>query len=669
MNNGEFYGSGEVNYIGENKSFPSELYRKPSEENSLGRELADLGRESTTLGKKRNVKRGQNEGGAKSLVEQVFNSIRSVATATVAVSAIVVTGTAISSTVNAELVSIDVGSSYVEYAIDVKDATDNLYMIVSSADEIYSEIKVEESGIKTARAEGLRPEWEYLLSLVSRDPVLGDITHFKHSFQTKKNLNFEPPDSYTGSYYLPDIESLSIDYADGSFTLPIRFENPEGRYCYLVTVSGEDGSLLEAYSGTDDEDFTVKIREGVDVYKLGFEIYGVGETEELLLVSEKIGDVVISMPRAEVTSTSIIGENLVRVNLEIADIDLVALRLDYPDGESEEITLTDGELLRGYKDVYLPETALSLVITPIITYGDTTRECESFAAEFKNNLEVDTFIRLGDGESEVSFNVRAITNQAYYLHISSDNGAVASGDYGFYDNITVPSGETVALTLYLTDGEGTKLSNEVTVSVNASSEGYQPSYTILNHPNPSEVGITYNDDGTINVYIYTGFSPLDEECYSLITLGAYSVRSREGLTVFEGLPNETYPLNYKVCYERGGVQYIVESVTPSGTVNEIGFREAYYLSGNEFSLYLGDPPTLDLDTLKILTSGGEEILISSGDFVTDEDGNLMLNITLKDSPEYVILSGMHSPFAKGLLHVDEYKGEAFIPFEFEITQG
>ena len=122
VNNGEFYTSREHNYVGENKSFPAEIYRKTAEENSLGRESADCGKEVTVLQEKKAGAKRTAGSSAKTLVDKVFKSLKGIATtAAVSVSAVVVTTTVMTNTMSADLISLDVGSDYVEYEVEISD--------------------------------------------------------------------------------------------------------------------------------------------------------------------------------------------------------------------------------------------------------------------------------------------------------------------------------------------------------------------------------------------------------------------------------------------------------------------------------------------------------------------------------------------------------------------
>ena len=307
MNNGEYYVSREDNYVGENKSFPAEIYRKVIEENSLGRETADRGREITTLQKRSGAEKRNKDGSNKTLIDKVFNSVKSIATtATVAVSAIVVSSTVMANTVNAELVDIDVGSDYVEYEMQISDMgeKDDCFVIVSSPSETIHESEIYENGLQSARIEGLNPEWEYTLSVVSRDGIVGDITCFQHKFQTEKHQEYAPdppPESYNGAYEIPDINNAAVDWSEKQMALPIVFENVDGKYFYRLRVTRENGALHRLIEGRESSIELIDISDEIDTYNFVFEIYGLGTNEEKLIISHDLGMRELARPTARVT--------------------------------------------------------------------------------------------------------------------------------------------------------------------------------------------------------------------------------------------------------------------------------------------------------------------------------------------------------------------------------
>ena len=681
MNNGEFYRSRENNYVGENKSFPAEEYRKPFEENSLGKELADGGEEVTTLQRTAKKPKNNKDGSAKTLIDKIFGSIKGIATAaTVAVSAIVVTNTVMTNTVDVDLLKMDVGYDYVLCGFEISDLDgEDCFVVVSSAGETYSETEIPDNGVYEVRADGLKPEWEYTVAVVSRDGILGDITHFEKKFQTAGQKAEEPtppdepqiippPDVYTGEYAVPDLGNVKVDWREKTLSLPIMFEKIEDKYLYRLFVTDDGGNEIAVIERDEGADAVINIMDDVDIYKFKLEIYGVGTNEEKLVASHDVGEYDVMRPTAEVTDILLTGENLVKVDLVSSNAESITLHTVYKDGSFEDVPLGADEIARGYINLAVPDTATVITVTPIIHTDGYDMTAEPFEKTFDENLEIETLVHLNDSYMSIDFHIRAITNGAAYLHVESSAEESITGDYGFYDgmaSVYYSEREQMAFTLYLTDEEGGKLSNEVSVTVDTAEPESIPDYT-FNYKNPHDVGVTYNDDGTVNVYIDTDFSCADESYYYRVDLGRYGIKSRDEIAVLKGLPNESYPITYSVCFERDGVEYSVMRVTPSGVVNEVYFSESCTLSENTFSITTWLPTKLDLNGIRVTSSGGEQIVIGESDFVTTVDGEMTATVTFDESPEYVILYAMISPYTMGLESVGEYEGSIYTPIEYEV---
>ena len=673
VNNGEFYLSREDNYIGENKPFPAEIYKKPQEENPLGKEAADNGREITTLQKKR-ARAKNGDGSAKSLVDRIFNSIKGVATtATVAVSAIVVTTTVITGAMNVEMSSIDVGSDYIEAQLEISDiGDDGCFAVLTASGELVEETEITEDGVHTVRFEGLLPECEYTLSVVSRSTVLGETVHLAEKLQTEKRQEYEPdppeppPDSYTGNLVLPDIGTAAIDWRTGEMTLPIQFEKIGDSFYYRLVVSDTDGNELQEIRGDDSITATVNITADVDEYKFTFEIYGVGESEVKLIASQELGTRTVARPTAEILGVSLVGQNLARVSFSLANADGLAIYI--PFGE-EGLAITAGQhsIECGYIDVSLPDTAMEISITPIITVDGYELTLDSFTHVFETNLELEAIVDISTGTKGIKFYLKALTNAAYYLHVvNTDTGEEMNLDfYGGFASMEYSEDALLNLSAYLTNDEGERLSNEVSLTVNTTAPT-EPSDYIMNYKNPSEVGVTYNEDGTINVYVYTDFESEDESYYSRITLGEYTAVTRDKVTVFRGLPNTSYSINYSVCFERDGQTYMAMTVTPSGMVNESYLSIGYELIGDTLTMTVYDESVINLDSITVTALNGEQITLSAGDFTLDEYENRVATVTFATAPELVTVNAQVCPFARGLELIEEFEGSVYTEYTEEI---
>lgn len=571
MNNGEFYTPREYNNTSEYMHFPAETYVKPFEENPLGPEEAKLGDEATTLQPTPKAAKG---GAPKSLIDSIFNSIKGVATtATVAVAATVVTTTLVLAAPSVEMISLDVGSDYVEYEIQIDDLDENedYAIVISTSNEEDVEIEIDESGTYKNRVEGLKPNWEYTLSLVCRGTSLGDVVHFSVKFQTLKHTE-----------QLPD-------------------PPPE----------------IPAYTP----------------------------------------------PRVTVTGAEIIGINKIRIDFTHEGVtEKTALKFDilFGDMTTSTVALTADDLSRGYVETAM-ETSDTLTVTPITTatwYGEEkVTECESFTHTFPTTLTVDATVSFYDG-SVILYPV-GIMNGAKYLSVrSTENPYEELQMLGSTIVLWYSTVGEITYTVYLTNDNGDVLSNEATVTVKTDLEIENPEYSFT-YLNPGDINVTYNSDGTINVYLDTMFECDDPSVYYQITLGNYRYVSRDPIARIEGLSDATYPIYYDICVEVDGTLYSVFRTNPSGSVNEQYYYVEGLADGNTFKLTLFDEYMyVDPSYVRLVSSAGEELILGHGDLVYNSEGfYYKCEVEFTEEYEYVTVYAYVNSNLKTIDGIDGYIGD------------
>lgn len=581
MNNGEFYNSNEYNSVSEYAQFPAELYIKPKEENKSGNETADLGKEATTLQRKTNAK--AENGNHKTLVDKIFNSIKTVATtATVAATALVVTTSFVTNAPKVDLVSLNCGADYVEYELEIDELQEDVaYSIVISAPtQEESKTPLTGNGNYKRRIDGLKPDWEYTLKVVSEDAILGEVTHYQIKFQTLKYVdNEEPPP--------------------------------------IVNVSNVEIS-------------------GLDEIQIYFTTENVNENSE------------------------------------------ITLNITYGDSTENDLVLTDTDLENGYATTYM-YSSNSLTITPYVTTlknGEQKEtECAKYEQVFDSTLFVETKIGLTAAYSykSVTFYPTGITNGAQNLMvISSEDPSTPELLWLGSELFIEYSSETeVTYTLYFANDEGDALSNEITVTLDTSVIAPDVDYT-FNPVNTGDVGITYNDDGTINAYLNTNFACENEDIYYQVTLGRFRYKTREAIARIEGIPDETYPLIFDICFYVNGQQYSFYRTSLSGVVNEASV-ESYInsaIGGNSLSLqfYSINDIYLDFNNLKAVSSTGEEIILSESMFTFDDiNSTHELTIEFTQAFEYVTLYVVANPNYLDVKDIPNYSGNIRKTFEVVIT--
>jgi hypothetical protein len=572
MGQGEFYSSNEYNAVSEYKHFPAETYQKPWEENKCGKEEADLGRETTSLQPR--AKKLKRSGEAQTLIDKLFGSVRGVATAaTVAAASTVVVTTLVTSAPQAELITYECGDTYITYEMQVGGLEeDGDYAIVlSTTNEEDRELGLEGDGVYRDRIEGLKPEWEYRLSLVEYDSILGEIRHFEIKLQTVKHSEQEP--------------------------IPPPAPDP------------------------------------------------------------------VPLPSVTVTGAQIVGINKVRLYFtpsDVPDAGTVELDVLFGDASTARLVLAGEDIAKGYAELTMGSSA-TLTVTPTVvadSNGEMLRTvCEAYTHTFAQTFAVETMVGLYDGA--VTFYPIGITCGAEYVSVTSSEAPGTAELVWLEDVIRLwyTTEDVITYSMHLSDDTGAVLSNTVTVTVDTSivppSTGYH-----MQTPNPGDVCITYNDDGTVNLYIQTKFESERAELYYQISLDSIRYVSRDPLARIEHIPDQSYALQYDVCMDINGVQYSIFSVSPSGMVNEAYFYLEYILENNALSLQIyKEAMHADMNSVRLVSSGGEEILLTEADFVyNDMSGSYDYEVEFSKQTDAVVISMMANPYYEGLESIDSYIG-------------
>ena len=370
-----------------------------------------------------------------------------------------------------------------------------------------------------------------------------------------------------------------------------------------------------------------------------------------------------------ISKVTAIALNEVRIDFwseNLEDDCTVELQIDYGNpNDNTTVMVTKRDLERGYVTLSILETATSFTVQPILKYGKDHKNQEemqftAFESDLSNCFEVD--VKVNTSTNQVLLFLKGSTANASYVEISGSSNLqeyVRQEISIYYDSIP----DLLEYTIVLTDEMGEKLTNEVNLTINISPQ--QVGNYVFNYKNPGDVGVTYNEDGTINVYIKTDFESADEKIYYEVQLGNKRFISRESIFVAEALPDDTYALTYRICYDYNGVQYCVNEIVPSGVVNEFytGYMPNYELVGNTFTITVYDYalPMVDLDSFRIETSSGEEIQLLQKDFVYDaENGVYNLSVELINDFEYLNVYLDYHPFITNMEGIENYVGTTAI---------
>jgi hypothetical protein len=229
--------------------------------------------------------------------------------------------------------------------------------------------------------------------------------------------------------------------------------------------------------------------------------------------------------------------------------------------------------------------------------------------------------------------------------------------------------DVITYSVCLSNDNGDVLSNEVQITVDTTVTAPTVDYNLVAE-NPGDVSVTYNDDGTVNIYIRTQFECENEDVFAQVTVGTMRYSSRDKVMRIENIPDESYALRYDVCMEIDGQLYSIFSTVPSGMVNEPIFYTDAQLTDKVLTVRIyKDANHADLNTVRIVTSTGEEIILSESDFLyNDEYGSYDAVAELAEYAEEAVIYVMANPYYNGLDDIDDYIGNTMKLFEITVYQ-
>jgi hypothetical protein len=242
----------------------------------------------------------------------------------------------------------------------------------------------------------------------------------------------------------------------------------------------------------------------------------------------------------------------------------------------------------------------------------------------------------------VNFYLKALSSDASSVVITNQaTGEILYDDLIYEETIVYYYDEFAPQNLvceaYLTNEAGEKVSDNYSVTVNTQFE--QAEEFVLNYKNPGEIGITYNDDDTMNLYANLDFSAENEQLYYQITLNQNRYKSREPIFCALGLKKEAYSITSDVCIDVDGIQYSIYSVTPSGMVNAVYADSIFNNSLSENSLNLSvysySAQNLDLGGVVLMSSSGERIEVGEDDWQLTADSYYEYTANFENEFEFV----------------------------------
>ena len=443
-----------------------------------------------------------------------------------------------------------------------------------------------------------------------------------------------------GSTMIPpatSVELLDLSVGANYVEYQMSVKEIQSDLQYFIVISGENKTEQE-FLVQEDGVYQNRI-DGLlpeCEYSLSFVSYNDvwGKTTYFEEVFKTTTDVIIPNYQAGITAISVSGLNELCIEFwcenfdENADLELL---LSCNDSQPTTLSITQKDLARGYVTTTVEENTIVVSAQPIVKYGENNQTIEFNAFEYDLSRSLDADIKVDTYNRKIIFYLKGITSGATYVNVvdTTTGSEILTQDvYEYYEEglliryveVSYEDETPIEYTIFLTDNEGEKTTDNFSAVVTPIAKDVGD--YVFNYKNTGEVGITYNDDGTINVYISTNFETEDDGLYYQILLGDMIYQSRDPVFVAEGLKNTTYPLIYEICYDDNGVQYCISSISVSGVVNEFWFDGLIYaeFAENTALLSISDyqAEKIDLNSLRLVSSNGEEIRLTADAFVFDE---------------------------------------------------
>lgn len=267
----------------------------------------------------------------------------------------------------------------------------------------------------------------------------------------------------------------------------------------------------------------------------------------------------------------------------------------------ETVTGTPGEVTVSAELSYSSESGTRTVRAADVGYDMNYR----FSV---TNVNAD----LSDGGSTIPVTVKfdnSFIPGTYRVCITDSLGYVditvpMSDGYSYFNHIPADSDDAMAddvITVSVKDANGNVWGSSCTYTI-SQTDAYA-NYTapsMMNCVNPGEALVTYNADGTINLYRKVNFSCSNANVYyNAFIYGSYTYDETEGRTVYgdcydiigrdtyaviENIPmREYYCFLYYLMFDYNGVSYTMYTEMPSGSVSfpeNCAFAEVTVLDGN-----------------------------------------------------------------------------------------
>lgn len=426
------------------------------------------------------------------------------------------------------------------------------------------------------------------------------------AYESSKVSFNENQNTYLASFDVKNIEDSFIDYFDDhvEITIDSNFVSTVDNYFYELNVVNSNNVILDSYLGQDVAKFTIP--NSADLNSLKFIYKEVCEFNDgyHYLSSFESNEVEFSNPNVYLDSDVLFDGMYFSINYqaemvfayEDAFLDIIVESIDNTYTYTIDNLKEKDSLILNQIDLELGVVQIKGILhfkdfTSSNSIKNKSFDFGQFDLSYKFEIaKVETNISpiFGEIPAEVhsNFYFSYRLPSSYTIKIEDANHGISVSEPVtekiFVGGISYEEGATLSLSVV--DKEGNIYIDNVEFNINptlANNNYTNPSYYSAN---PYDSVVTYNDDGTANIYRNTNFVKSD---YSSINLNCliYTDKSKDELTgevsyfgridsyvennysIIENIERSIYMFEYQVEFEYDNVTYIMYTETPSGSIN------------------------------------------------------------------------------------------------------
>ena len=638
MSYNEFNYYKEENKFPENKSIDILSINKKDKEISSPR--SDVYKSKEYGGNSSNIKQKDNNNIIKKLLQKVTESTSSFisgvsATAAVVISSVVLLSNVVLKQPIIELIDLVEGYNYVEYNISLTDIDENTnyYVLIDNSFESYQfELDI---GENEKLVQDLKSNSVYNLSVIGiNEENKEEVKYYTTRFFTKNIQNEFKVTWLSNGNIIKEEYMLEGQIPSYDGEIPIKEETPLYEYEFI----GWDKDLNII---TEDIEFNA-------VFK---------EIEKPLIFDDP---------------TIILEDKLVLSGVDEYEL-YYMIKTDNVDSEQYNSITFDITYSDGTREI---KTVTEFIVNEINILKLTV---PSFASSinieyYQSNVNG---IKKYELTNEYNLNRKLVSNEysksailEFNYHFIDENITIAVKDketdevvlMDLYSNgITLYPDTSASIkeySYYLSNIDGTAIENETTISIDCTEVTGEYNF---NYINPSDAVVTYNDDGTINIYLGTTFETNDPNIYySVVYTNFETGQTKEiyyttSVAKYENAPFADYGISYSVYKNVNDVEHILTEIYVSGGIEFTGYLNINgqittedninYKISYEFYDYMYQ---FDENSF-ILIIDGINYVVDNTNVTYDQNNNCYIFTYILDfKPTYIEAS------FKGTLHSENY---------------